>query len=219
MELDENDVPGWRIYDQSFREDAHQLVAWGYWDSRSLLTPSREETEITGFITEAIQNRLNSPQTPERFDRYCVKEDNPTPGEGRTGKRRMRIDIIIEASRPRPRPKYIFEAKRLSRPNHTISTYTGKEGLMRFITDRYAADCPEVTMMGYVQTDTSSYWVMQLEKQFENDSAKQFLLAGKLSKESITPDLTDVWSSDHNRTSGSPITVFHLFLDCAILAN
>jgi hypothetical protein len=219
MERDENGVVGWRIYDQSFREDAHQLVAWGYWDSRTLLTASLEETEITGFISEAIQNRLNSTQTPERFERYSVKEDNPTPGEGRTGKRRMRIDIIIEAGRPIPRPKYIFEAKRLSKPNHPISTYTGEEGLMRLITDRYAADCPEAGMIGYLQTDSSSYWMTQLEEQFENDSAKQFRLTGKLSKESITPDLTDVWSSGHTRASGSPITIFHLFLACTILTN
>ena len=124
MELDESASTGWDAYEQSFREDAHQLLAWGYQDARQLITPDREETEITGFVTEAIQARLSSAEIDECFDRYSLKDDNPVPGEGRTGKRRLKIDIIIESSfRPRhkSRPWYTFEAKRLCRPSRLIS--------------------------------------------------------------------------------------------------
>jgi hypothetical protein len=146
-------------------------------------------------------------------------EDNPVPGEGRTGKRRMRIDIIIEATRPKPRPKYIFEAKRLCRPNHGISKYVGEEGIMRFIRDRYAADCPEVVMVGYVQTDAAAYWVVELEKQFSQSSAGQLRLTDELNKVSIISDFADEWSSCHRRLSGTPIVIFHLLLDCSATAG
>ena len=75
----------WREYDLSFREAAHQLLAWGYLTARHLITSEQEETEITGFIAEAIQSKLDSPDVDERFDRYNLKEDNPVAGEGRTG--------------------------------------------------------------------------------------------------------------------------------------
>src|SRR5258708_3524879 len=136
MESDESASTVWDAYEQSFREDAHQLLAWGYQDARQLITPDREETEITGFITEAIQARLSSSEIDERFGRYSLKDDNPVPGEGRTGKRRLKIDIIIESSfRPRhkQRPWYTFEAKRLCRPSHPIGNYTGEQGILRFI--------------------------------------------------------------------------------------
>ena len=219
MESAEDVGAGWSTYEQSFREDAHQLLAWGYQDARLLIAPDREETEITGFIAEAIQARLNSPGIDERFDRYSLKDDNPVPGEGRTGKRRMRIDIIIKSSsRPRQksRPWYIFEAKRLCRPSHPLSKYVGKEGIIRFVQGRYASDCPEVAMLAYVQTDTIAYWVAELKARFGNDSAKQFSITRNLFQTTVHPDLPDEWSSSHTRTNGTPLTVFHLFLDCSM---
>ena len=220
MEPGEGESAGWSSYDQSFREDAHQLLAWGYQDARQQIAPGREETEITGFIVEAIQERLNSPEIDERFDRYAIMEDNPVPGENRTGKRRMRIDIIIESSfRPRHklRPRYIFEAKRLRKPSHPIGLYAGQEGLIRFIQGRYASDCPEVVMLGYVQTDTADRWIAELKKRFENDSANQLLLTESLLQVTIHPDLKDEWSSHHDRPNSTPLIVFHLFLDCSAM--
>ncbi len=208
----------WRAYDVSFREDAHQLLAWGYLAVRHLITSEREETEITGFIAEAIRAKLNSPDIEERFDRYGLQEDNPVAGEGRTGKRRVRMDIIIESSfRPRhkPRPQYIFEAKRLCRPNQTLGDYLGGEGILRFLQGRYAADCPEVAMVGYVQTDTISFWGIALEKRFDEDPTNQFRIVEKLSRVSTISHLTDEWVSEHLREGEMPITIFHIFLDCS----
>lgn len=216
MEREETDTI-WKSYDQSFREDAHQLLAWGYQDSLTLITPEREETEITGFVAEAIQAKLDSFEIDERFDRYAVKDDNPVPGESRIGKHRRRMDIIIEGShRPRrkPRPKYIFEAKRLSRQSHGIGKYLGDDGLLRFIQNRYAPDFPEGAMVGYVQTDDVTYWVAALKKHFTAESSGQFRLLSNLSEISIIPDLVDEWSSLHNRLSGTNIAIYHIFLNC-----
>ena len=218
MAGDESSGAIWREYDLSFREDAHQLLAWGYLGARHLIAPDREETEITGFIAEAIQAKLNSPDNDERFDRYSLKEDNPVAGEDRTGKRRVRMDIIIESSsRPRylSRPQYTFEAKRLCRPNQTLGDYLSGEGLLRFLQGRYASHCPEVAMVGYVQTDTITYWTTVLEKRFDGDSANHFRITEKLSQISIVPHLTNEWVSKHQRESEMPIIIFHLFLDCS----
>lgn len=207
----------WSSYDQSFREDVHQLLAWGYQDSLALIGPEKEETEITGFIAEAIQKRLDSFEIDERFDRYSIKDDNPAPGEGRTGKRRRRLDIIIECGlRPRTkiRPRYVLEAKRLRRHSHGMSTYVGEEGLLRFVHGRYAGDCPEVAMVGYMQTDDSTYWVTALKKEFDDDSTGQFCVASALTKINVIPDFVDEWTSVHTRSNGSQITICHLLLNC-----
>src|SRR5205085_9543204 len=105
------------------------------------VTSDLEETEVTGFIVEAIETKLSAPDMDERFDRYSIKEDNPVPGEGRTGKRRRRMDVIVECTyRPRhkQRPRYVFEAKRLRRPSHLIGYYVGEEGVRRFVEGKYA---------------------------------------------------------------------------------
>ncbi len=219
MTTDETRNAIWREYALSFREDAHQLLAWGYLDARNRIRPDQEETEITGYIAEAIQARLDSPDIDERFFWYYhLKEDNPVAGEDRTGKRRVRMDIIIECSlRPRyqSRPQYIFEAKRLCRPNQTLGDYLNDEGILRFLQGRYASHCPEVAMVGYVQTDTVNYWTIALAQRFDRDSANHFRITEKLSQISIVPHLTDEWVSKHRRESEMPIAIFHLFLDCS----
>lgn len=217
MEQDETDGASWSSYDQAFREDAHQLLAWGYNDSRARITSDLEETEITGFIVEAIETRLSSPDIDERFDRYCIKEDNPVPGEGRTGKHRRRLDVIVECSfRPRdkPRPKYVFEAKRLRRPGHPIGDYVGDEGVKRFVYARYAAECPEVAMVGYVQSDDAEYWIERLGEQFDNDSADEFRVREALSKKSVISDLPNEWGSGHLRINETLVAIYHILLDC-----
>ena len=217
MGRDEARPAGWESYDESFREDAHQLLAWGYEGARHRITSSLEETEITGFIVEAIEVRLSSPEVDERFDRYCVKEDNPAPGEGRTGKRRRRMDVLVECtSRPRdkPRPRYILEAKRLRRPSHRIDYYAGDEGVKRFVTGLYASDCPEVAMVGYVQSDDARYWMERLEELFDNDSADEYRVREKLSETRVIPDLPDEWGSGHLRINGTSVMIYHVLLDC-----
>ena len=217
MATDEKANSIWSEYDVSFREDAHQLLAWGYLDARHRITSKQEETEITGFIAEAIQTKLDSPNIDERFERYNLKEDNPVVSESRTGKRRRRLDITIESSlRPRNkiRPHYIFEAKRLCKPNQRLSDYLGEDGILRFLQGKYAADFPEVAMVGYVQSDTISNWTIALENRFDNDTANQLCVHKKFTQVSVIPHLSDEWMSGHIRESQTPITVYHIFFDC-----
>src|SRR5438067_2223501 len=107
--------PAWSNYLVAFRRDAHQLLVWGYEDARPLIKPDHEEEEITGFIAEAIDRRLDDPATPDYWDRYDIREEPRVRNSGKTGKRRKRLDIIVRSSAMKPRPEFMFEAKRLKK--------------------------------------------------------------------------------------------------------
>src|SRR5207249_8397156 len=123
-----------------FREHVHELLAWGYEDARDKIGQNHEEEEITGFIAEAIQERLSAPDCPDWCGQYALKEDNPVPGRGLTGKRRKVPDFIFELTLP-PRPLYIFEAKRLRQhKDFREGYYFGSKGLERFLRGEYASN-------------------------------------------------------------------------------
>jgi hypothetical protein len=104
----------WAAYYEAFRNDAHTLLWRGYLAARHTITAKLEEPAITGLISKAIDEILDSPDIEERFDRYEVHEEKPQNTHGRLGKTRRRTDILIKSNQFRPRRKYIFEAKRLS---------------------------------------------------------------------------------------------------------
>ncbi len=147
----------WAAYALAFRRDVHQLIAWGHSDSRHLISANSDETEITGYIKEAISRRLDDPSTPESFSRYEVHDDPPLPTEGRTGRRRRRADLQVTMIGSKPRPKYIWETKRFLKTN-SHETYIGCDGILRFITNAYAANYPEAGMLGYIQTQNVTKW-------------------------------------------------------------
>lgn len=204
----------WRVYGDIFRKDAHQLLAWGAEDARENLKPGQEETEITGYIAEAINNRLSSYDTAERFNRYCLKEDDPIPGENRSGKRRRRLDIVVECNFFRPRPLYIFESKRLCKRSHPIMNYIGEDGLQRFIRGIYAPQSSEVAMIAYIQSDSPGYWQKKLLQEFKGRSKKSLKLKKMLTKKEVIPSLPYEWVSEHKRVRKAAITVYHIFLVC-----
>jgi hypothetical protein len=202
-------------YDNFFRRDAHQLLAWGYEDARTNINSTLEETEITGFIAEKIDKRFDDPDTPSRFDRYYLGEDKPITGEGRTGKSRRRLDLVVEWSGCKPRPKYVFEAKRLCKNRDPISGYTGNDGLQRFVTGiSYATQYPEAAMIGYIQSDNYEYWIRELTRKF-TESNNGLSIIKELTQVEVIASLPNELVSQHDRSTGSPMTVYHILLDCS----
>ena len=100
----------WAIYQQAFREDVHQLLAWGYEDARSRITPDAEEEVITAFIAEGIDGRIDDLRTPERFSRYSIHNVHFVSPGGQTGKRQLKLDLMLEQCGIRPKHRFIFEA-------------------------------------------------------------------------------------------------------------
>ena len=204
-------------YDYGFRRDAHQLLAWGYENAIPKIHCKLQEEEITGFIAEEIEDKLDDPYLPERFERYSISDEKPISGEGRTGKSRRRLDLVIVSGHNRPRPKYIFEAKRLCRNSYPISKYIGKDGLKCYVNGIYASQYPEAAMIGYIQSDSSQYWENQLRRSFDKDSNNSLCLEQKLQETKVIDSLLDEWVSQHHRHDQILITVYHIFLDCCAL--
>lgn len=207
------------LYDKFFRRDAHQLLAWGYQDAKHKFNSKLEETEITGFIAEKIEARFDHPDTPAKFDRYSLSEDKPVSSEGRTGKSRRRLDLVIECSSSKPRPSYIFEAKRLCKASASIGDYTGEEGLQRFVYEKYGAQYPEAAMIGYIQSDNYEYWIKEMNRKFDRDQKNDLRIIQKLKQIQIINSLPYEWFSEHERSTGKKIAIYHILLDCFNFIN
>jgi hypothetical protein len=202
-------------YDYGFRRDAYQLLAWGYQDALAGIHCNLQEEEITGLIVEAMEQRLDAPSTPETFDRYSIDEEKPIAVEGRKGKKRRRLDLVVVSGHSRPRPKYIFEAKRLRKNSYPIGKYIGEDGLQCFVKEVYASQYPEAAMVGYVQSDASSYWGSELRRSFDGDLNNDLRIIQLLQRVQVLSSMPDVWVSEHERITGSAIAVYHIFLNCS----
>ena len=204
-------------YFYGFRRDAHQLLFWGHQKALPQIHCDLEEEEITGLIVEAMREKLKDTAIPERFyDRYSVGEEKPLAVEGRTGKRRRKLDIVVESNLPREiRPEYIFEAKRLRKNGYPIGKYIGEDGLQCFVKGIYASQYPEAAMVGYVQSDAASYWESELKRSFDGDLNNNLRIKQLLQKVQVLFSIPDVWVSEHERITGSAIAVYHIFLNCS----
>ncbi len=202
-------------YDFGFRRDAHQLLDWGYQDALAEIYCNLQEEEITGLIAEAMEKRLDNPSTPEKFDRYSIDEEKPIAVEGRRGKKRRRLDLVVVSGHSRPRPKYIFESKRLRKNSCPIGKYVGEDGLQCFVNGVYASQYPEAAMVGYVQSDAASYWESELKQSFDENSNNDLRIIQLLQKVKVLSSMPDVWVSEHERIIGSSITIYHIFLNCS----
>lgn len=202
----------YEAYSDSFRTHAFQLLAWGYADARARITALSDETEVTGFIAEAIDDRIDDPRVDEVYMSFVVKDDPPIRAEDRTGRRRRRVDLILESTEVRPHPRYLFEGKRLGNGN-PIGRYVGVDGLDLYIQGTYAEKYAEAAMVGYVQSHDAAYWYTRLEQAFARNQQGLAVL-GPLTPSTIIQDLPHCWSSNHGRPQGNPIRMTHVFLDC-----
>jgi hypothetical protein len=201
------------FYKGSFQRDAHQLLAWGYEATRSKIRSDHLEEEITGLLIDGIKKRLNNTLTPARFRRYTVHEDEYARHTTRLGRRRQRIDIVVESSFRLPRPEFMFEAKVLKRPGFTIGRYTGRDGMQCYIRSEYAATYPVAAMIGYIQTDGPDYWYGQLHRKLGADKKKDLSVVVPLQQAKIIDSLRHEWVSRHKRENSDDIDIFHVFLN------
>ncbi|MCP4371273.1 MAG: hypothetical protein GY797_24630 [Deltaproteobacteria bacterium] len=197
-----------------FRRHAHLLIYLGYTDSHHRMKSNDKEPAITGFITEAINNRFRTQKNPPRwYNHYSVKDDPPIEAEGRVGGERLRLDIIIEATW-KGRPEYCFEAKRLRKNGFPSSKYVGESGMGCFINGLYASRYQEAAMLGYVQSDSVEQWRNKIRGEIDK-KAKELRLIPPQRNEKIIDTFPFEWTSEHRRENIShPITIFHILLKC-----
>ncbi len=202
-------------YHRLFRVHVHQLIVWGYEDGRRRIgSADEEEPDITSFICEAIEDRLRDPRCPNWCRRYDVKENPPVRHKGRTGKAKLKPDVIIVGVAIRGMPEFVFEAKRLGTGSHGVSEYLGSEGMGCFIAGVYAARYGEAGMLGYVQRESIAYWRSELRSAIERRSASLCLRCPQR-ETSVIDALPGEWVSEHERGAvGRPLAVCHILLDC-----
>lgn len=198
---------GW----DSIRRDAFQLLAWGYADAEAKIRQETLEVNITGMLSEAMDNKLSYGQLPARFALYNVKEEAHVNKPGRVGNTRTRLDIMVEHTGQRPYRKYVLEAKRCSK-NYRGGIKWYVKGIESFLALDYAEDAPEASVIGLVQKDTIEHW---------KDELRTYAPAGNSLRYETTPADTNIVDelpcmtvSTHRREDDSLIDLYHIFLDC-----
>lgn len=212
----------WEDYLTVPREDAHLLLAWGHADARSKLPTARDEYDITGFLADAMDRRINNPLTPERFSLYSVHNERPVSPNAEVGKARPRLDIQIEHCGVRPKRYYTFEAKRLrndarASASDSLSRYLGNEGVGRFIAGKYKGEGLEAVLLGCIQAHNAEFWLGLFTRAFAEDASSgrnRLNIIQQLQRCHIIAELPDEASSVHRRVSGSTIRLLHILLGC-----
>ena len=105
------------LFRTQFLRKVHTLVAMGYDRSKAEFRCDAEEPTITGFLAQAIREITEDPEAQDWIARYEVHDEPPQNTEGRTGKRRRRVDmeLALISGQTGKRPRFQFEAKRLYR--------------------------------------------------------------------------------------------------------
>ncbi len=211
------DVPSPELsehYKTSFRVHVFSLLKMGYDCINHKVHNSSEETVITEELVKAIRKILEDPSPPDWKTHYTLHEDPPLNIPGQHGKQRPRVDIQFELVRRGPRPRYEFEAKRLSANRRGVTQYLGNDGLGCFLDGRYARNASEAGMLGYVQSHTQEYWQDKIKQRFDdNDENLNVCYGGGWISVRIVPNCDHCYCSRHNRPQlGRPITIYHSLL-------
>lgn len=200
----------------NIRRDVFQLVAWGYQRKEKEIRQRRLEEDITGLIRKGINETLDELDDDllPRFQLYSAHNEDPVDDHGKSGKQRPRVDVLIECSGSKPRKRYRLEAKRCARKKYKgkykIDWYA--QGISAFLNGLYAKDSPEGGLLGLMQSDDAKYWKNELSTKLKNDAS--LCCQSPLSEAETTPDLPGVTVSAHQRSDGSAIDLYHVFLDC-----
>jgi len=195
-------------FQRQFIIDVHRMLYRGYRDCQKKVQSDMYEEYITGCIGDYIDELLKgNPDFMKQSKYYFLKEEDPVRGEPeKQGKYRQRKDLVFQFSIPTPRIEFVFEAKRLKSKTHPVTNYIGKEGLQCFVNNEYAKKYQFAGMLGYVQTDTLSYWMNDLKKKLPQNSSN-------FKKVSIIKELSEEFTTVHARTKNTDILIFHVLLD------
>jgi hypothetical protein len=199
-------------YQASFVTRSHCLVWMGYERLEVRSFANRQEEEITGELTRAMQSALQDPRSPRWAKNFWAQEETRVHGHGRLGKRRFRIDIEIMRHGETRRPRFRFEAKRLH-DTSSRTEYLGKDGLGCYLDGRYASDDAIAGMLGYVQKGTVTAHGESLAKALQADQEAYCVTErGQWTEFQVVKTLS-TFRSIHNRSRPLPdIVVLHTIL-------
>jgi hypothetical protein len=203
-------------YLERFIVDAHIIVAEGYTRLDPAALASKEEPDISGLIVRNSRGWLDNPESPEWTRSYFITEEKFEDESALEGMRRPRIDVHVESNVRRPRPRFVFEAKRLYRSD-SVAEYVGEKGLGALCDGTYAGSACAAGMLGYVQHGTVDDSTSRVGKKLALGRAVYGLPTEGVVWTEIEMDarLGTSRLSRHTRFGGTTtIDVYHSFLRC-----
>ncbi len=201
-------------YESAFLIHCHCLIEIGYKEMQHTDCRSSDEEVITGRLTQAIDEFLRSGHAPDWAEHFDVQEEKRINSDGREGKHRYRIDIVLKHVAGR-RPEHIFEAKRLN-GSGSLSKYAGFDGMGCFLDGRYSASQQHASMLGYIQTESISLWIRKLQDYILSNQEKLQIQVEweKANLVSESCDLPLIGVTTHRRKKSLPsIQIYHHILN------
>lgn len=211
------DAGAWARANPELREQfirrAHELVAAGAARLDLAALAGEEETTITGELCAAIDAFLREMSRPDWCEHFSVHEEVPVNDGVKKGKARDRVDIEIRTTTISP-PVFSFEAKCM-RDSHSVSAYSGEDGVGCFVRARYAREFDFAGMLGYVCARTTQAWVSALETKLDELRKELGLAAGAVwAMVQGLGALGGTRRSLHARDGLDAIEVYHSFVVC-----
>lgn len=202
-------------YLERFIIDAHVIVAEGYAQLDPAALAAKEEPDISGLIVRNSRAWIDDPRSPEWTRSYFVAEEKFEDESTLEGMRRPRIDVHIESNVRRPRPRFVFEAKRLYRSD-SVAEYVGKKGLGALCDGTYAGSAEVAGMLGYVQHGDADDSAGQVGRKLSRERALHGISAEGVVWTEIHFDarLGTTRRSRHARPGRGGIDIYHSFLRC-----
>ena len=199
-------------YRKSLINRSHQILKMGYDGLDHSSFANCEEEEITGRLSQAMQDSLEKVNAPLWSKNFSVHEEVPVNDDEREGKRRLRIDIEVMQHQYGPRPRFRFEAKRLKNAD-SRNRYLGHNGLGRFLDGRYASTDPDAGMLGYVQEATVQQHALALGELLSASNESYAVVPNQGWTDNAVITGLDSFRTLHNRRNGLPqIMILHTLL-------
>lgn len=201
-------------YRRPFVVMVHRVLAKGFARLNGMTLAVKEETALTGLLIDQMRSLLDSRKCPRGAEHFSVHDDRPESSDGVEGKHRPRVDIFVERTGRGPRPRFHFEAKRLT-DSGSVADYVGDDGLGCFLSGRYARNDPDAGMLGYVQKDKPEDWAARIEKKLGNERKKHGLpeKGSFWAEHSLDPSLRYSYRTMHTR-GARRLDIFHVLLRC-----
>jgi hypothetical protein len=181
------------------------------WPACVALLPGQPEEDTVTINLVAL---LSSDVVVRRICYFVIYQHEPfgtRPGGAQFSKGKIDIAIVLDQERER----YLaYECKRLNVINggtrSSLATPYVKEGMMRFLTEQYAAGLPVGCMLGYVMDCDLPFSLKQVTAAIEAHKTLLALTAGATQAQSISG--IERFSTLHARASQTHIELRHVLL-------
>lgn len=176
----------------------------------ALLPGQPDEDTITINLVALLSNDV----VVRRICYFVIYQHEPFgthPGGAKFSKGKIDIAIVLDQERER----YVaYECKRLNvihaGSRGSLATRYVKDGMMRFLTEQYAAGLPVGCMLGYVMDSDLPFSLTQVTASIDAEKAPLGLTNGSAQ---VKPNAgIERFSTLHNRPSGSDIEIRHVLL-------